>query len=227
MDRPTISSYVKQQAQKGRRQGPGPFVTISRQYGCDGYGIGQALVGRLNEDENQQQWRLFHKYFISELSKDTGVTEEIIERERLSRPTFIKDVVRTIRKTSTPDGFEIRNAITNMVRQVAVDGHAIIIGQGGAAATNDLENGINVRIEASKSWRISRISRTENLSRSAAVMKIEQADKQRKHLAQYYRDKNPRQPAFDLILDNAKFNSTQAAEVIFYALEQLELIEAK
>ena len=123
-----------------------------------------------------------------------------------------------------PDGYEIRNKITIMVRTAAFEGHAIIIGQGGAAATADLENGLSVRVEGPREWRITRVSYREKLKRQAAIARIEEIEKQRKHLRKIYEEKNPREPAFNLLIDNSMFNIEEAADLILFAMEQKKLV---
>jgi len=228
MARPTISSYIRDNLDDlGKKKKPGPFVTISRQYGCDGYALGELLVKKLNEREEEGKWRLFKKDLLKQLAEDTGLTEEVIEKERFSKPSLLKDFFRGMRHKGLPDGYEIRNKITIMVRTVAFEGHAIIIGQGGTAATADLENGLSVRIEGSKEWRIARVAVREKLSRQAAIARIERIERQRKHLRKIYEEKNPRQPAFNLVIDNSMFNIEQAAEQIIFAMEQKKLTGTK
>ena len=225
MAKPTLSSYIRDDLEQlDKKQEPGPFVTISRQYGCDGYELGDLLSKKLNERDDGKKWRLFKKEILKQLADDTGLTEEVIEKERLSKPSLLKDFLRGVRRSSIPDGYEIRNKITLMVRTVAFEGHAIIIGQGGTAATADLGNGLSVRLEASREWRIARVSLRENLKRQAAISRIEEVERQRKHLRKIYEEKNPREPAFNLVIDNSMFNIDQAVEMMLFAMEQKNLI---
>ena len=221
----TLSSYIRENLDDlSRKKEPGPFVTISRQYGCDGYELGELLVQTLNERDDSGQWRLFKKEMLKQLAEDTGLTEEVIEKERLTKPSLLRDFLRGVRQSGIPDGYEIRNKITVMVRTAAFEGHAIIIGQGGTAATADLDNGLSVRIEAPKEWRIVRVSLREKLKRQEAVARIEEVENQRKHLRKIYEQKNPRKPAFNLIMDNSVFTGEQIAEQTIFAMEQKKLL---
>jgi len=225
MAKPALSSYIKDNLEDiGKKKEPGPYLTVSRQYGCDGYELGDLLLKKLNERAGEPTWRLFKKEILKQLAEDTGLTEEIIEKERLAKASLLKDFFRGMRRGGIPDGYEIRNKITIMVRTVAFEGHAIIIGQGGTAATADLENGLSVRIEASKEWRIARVSRRESLNRQAAIARIESIEQQRKHLRKIYEQKNRREPAFNLIIDNSLFNIDQIADHIILAMEQKNLL---
>ena len=225
MPKPTLSSYIRENLDKIEKKEPGPFITISRQYGCDGYALGDLLVKKLNERAGDGKWRIFKKELLKQLAEDTGLTEAVIEKERLSKPSLLKDFFRGMRHKGLPDGYEIRNKITIMVRTAAFEGHAIIIGQGGTAATTDLDGGLSVRIEGPKEWRIARVSVREKLTRAGAVARIEEIEKGRKHLRKIYEEKNPREPAFNLSLDNAMFNIEQLADQIIFAMGQKKLIE--
>jgi hypothetical protein len=226
--RPTISSYIRENLDNldGKSE-PGPFITISRQFGCDGYKLGDILLKKLEERPDEQEWRLYKKEILTQLAEDSGLTEEVIEKERKAKPSIIREFFRGVRRNNLPGGYEIRNKITLMVRTVAFEGHAIIIGQGGTAATADLEGGISVRIEAPKEWRIVRVSRRDDMLKDAAATKLEKIEKERSHLRDIYEEKNPRKPAFNLNIDNSRFTLDEAADLIIYAMEQKGLIEAE
>jgi hypothetical protein len=226
MGKPTLTSYIRENLDGiTKKEAPGPYVTISRQYGCDGYELGDLLVKKLNEKEGAEKWRVYKKEILKQLAEDTGFAQEVIERERLTKPSLLRDFFRGMRgRGGIPDGFEIRNKITVMVRTVAFKGHAVIIGQGGTAAAADLENGLSVRIEAPREWRIARVSAREKLKRHEAIDRIDEIEKGRKHLRKIYEEKNPREPAFNLVVDNSMFNIEQATDLIIFAMEERNLL---
>jgi len=226
MTKPTISSYLRDHLDDiGTKKEPGPYITLSRQWGCDGIELGRMLVSKLNERDEQQRWKFYYKELLKQLAEDTGLTEEILEKERVSKPSLLKDFLRGLKKSGIPDGYEVRNNITMMVRTVAFEGYAVILGQGGTAATGDLANGLSVRVEAPKEWRIARICRRENLEKQAAIAKIEEIEKEREHLREIYERQNPRTPAFNLVFDNAMFNNEQIAELVVSSMEYKKLVE--
>ncbi|MBN1815910.1 MAG: cytidylate kinase-like family protein [Sedimentisphaerales bacterium] len=231
MTKPTLSSYLREHLDDfGKKQQPGPYVTISRQYGCDGYEIGDVLRDKLNarvENDPDRHWRVYQKEMLRQLAEDTGLSEEILEREQMARPSLFKDILRGIRKRNIPDGFEIRSKITEMIRAIAFEGYAIIIGQGGAAATADLDNGLSVRLEASKDWRIARVGSREQLTRQAALVRIEKVEKQRRYLRKIYEQTHPREPGFNLLIDNSIFSPEQVVDIILFAMELRGLVPKK
>jgi hypothetical protein len=226
MTKPTISSYLRNHLDDiGTKKEPGPYITLSRQWGCGGIELGEILIAKLNERDDEKRWKLYKKELLKQLADDTGLTEEILERERKSKPSLLKDFLRGLRKSSIPDGYEVRNKITMMVRTIAFEGHAVIIGQGGTAATGDLANGLSIRVEAPRDWRIARICRRENLEKQAAIAKIEEIEKERERLREIYERQNPREPAFNLVFDNAMFSNEQIADLVMMAMEEKNLVE--
>ncbi len=224
--KPTISSYLRDHLDDiGTKKEPGPYLTISRQWGCDGVDLCKTLVSKLNQRDPDQRWKLYQKELLKQLAEDTGLTEEILEKERVSKPSLLKDFFRGLKKSGIPDGYEIRNKITMMVRTIAFEGHAVILGQGGTAATGDLANGLSIRVEAPKDWRIARICRRENLDKQAAVTQITEIEKERDRLRQIYERQNSREPAFNLVFDNASFRNEQIADLVIASMEEKKLIE--
>jgi cytidylate kinase len=228
MTKPTISSYLRDHLDDiGTKQEPGPYVTISRQWGCDGYELGRILIEKLNERDEEQRWKLYYKEMLRQLAEDTGLTEEMLEKERKSKPSLLKDFLRGLKKNDIPDGYEVRNKITMMVRTIAFEGHAVIVGQGGTAATADLARGLSVRIEAPRDWRITRICRRDSLDKQTAIAKIAEYEKKREHLRLIYERQNPREPAFNLVFDNAMFSNEVIAEMIVKAMEEKGLVDKR
>jgi cytidylate kinase len=143
----------------------------------------------------------------------------MIERERHAMPSILKDFFRGMSKSGIPDGYEIRHKITYMVRSVACEGYAIIIGQGGTAATTDIAQGLSVRIEAPKNWRMIRVCRRDKISKEEALAKIEVEEEKRAYLRRIYEELNPRSPAFNLTFDNSILTAEQIASLIYCTMQ--------
>jgi hypothetical protein len=109
MTKPTISSYLRDHLDDiGTKKEPGPYITISRQWGCDGIELGQILVSKLNQRDDEQRWKLYQKELLKQLAEDTGLAEEILEKERKSKPSLLKDFLRGLKKNGIPDGYEVQ-----------------------------------------------------------------------------------------------------------------------
>jgi hypothetical protein len=215
MDRTKLSYYIHGRLDRPvTKRTPGPYVTISREPGCEGYLVGDLLLAKLNENDKQKRWQLYKKEILKQLAQEADLTEEIIEQQRHAIPSLMKDFFRGMSKGGIPD----------VVRMSAYQGHVIIIGQGGTAATTDIPNGLSIRIEAPKRWRMIRVCRRDNISREEAMEKIEQEEQKRMQIRKIYEEKNPHSPAFNLVVDNSVLAADQIASLLYYTMQLKKMI---
>jgi len=202
----------------------GPFVTLSRQYGCHGYFLGQLLVDMLNNEPAQQNtWRVYQREILDHLAAESDVAAEVLNRLRRQRPRMLVDFFRNL-SGKRPGGYEIRNRIANVLRALAFEGHAILIGMGGAGATGDMENGLRIRLEAPRDWRVAKVVESEGISPVKAGLLLQKRDKDRDQLRQVYAVRFPREPSFDLVYDCSTFSLSQMTQHIIQAMKLKKMI---
>lgn len=196
----------------------GPFITISRQFGCHGFSLGLLLLEILNDEANEIPWKIYHREILTRLATETNMAEELLDRERRAKPRVLVDFFRSLSKGKVPSGYEIRNRITAIIRGLAVQGHAILVGQGSAGAAADLPNGLSIRLEAPEEWRVKQIAFREGLTETQARLRIRAKERERDYLRKIYQAKFPRQPAFKLVYDCSEFSLAQIAQQVVYAM---------
>lgn len=192
----------------------GPFLTISRQFGCYGFSLGLLLLEILNEHTEDATWKIYHKEILAKLATETNLATEILEHQRRAKPSMLVDFFRSLSKERIPSGYEIRNRITTIIRGLVTEGHAIVIGQGGAGATHDLPNGVSVRLEGPLDWRVKQIAFREQLTETEAKLRIQAKEQEREYLRKIYQTRFPRKPAFHLTYDCSVFSLAQIAQHI-------------
>ncbi len=229
MAKPTFSEYLRFNLDDvNKKKDCGPFVTMSFEFGCNGSEIGQMLVGRINDRIDPitggDKWTLNEEGFLRQFAADTGVDEDFIKKERLTRPSFFKDLLRTFQRKNIPDSYEIFNGLAVLIRHAAYAGRCVILGQGSTAATADLDNGLHIRLKGSREWKIARLTCREDLNRQQAIVRLDQITKQHRFIRSMYRQRNPRQPAFHLVIDNSIFSDEQVVNLILTALEEQKMI---
>lgn len=207
--------------------GCGPFITISRQFGCWGFSLGLLLVDVLNEHlPPRQTWRILNKEILERLARETNVAAEILDLQRRTKPSFLVDFFRSLSDERIPSGYEIRNRITTIIRGEAIRGHAVVIGQGSAGATADLPNGLSIRLEAPMEWRIKQVAFREQVSDDKAREMIDEMEKQRQYIRDIYEVRFPRKPAFHLSYDCSVFTLAKIAQHVTYAMKLRGMIAA-
>ncbi len=200
----------------------GPFVAISRQFGCGGFSLGLLLLDLLNDyAEEGKSWHIYHKDILDNLANDTGLAKEIIDRERRAKPRLLKNFFRTVSGQGgrIPSGMEIRNRMTKIIRELAVEGRAILVGQGSAHATADLPNGLSVRLVAPQAWRVKQVAFREGLTETQAKLRVREETEQREYLRKIYERKFPYKPEFSLTFDCSAFSLAQIATLVGRAMK--------
>jgi len=225
--RTNLATFMREKRQADEQsRTPGPFLTISRQYGCHGYFLGLLLVDMLNSNlpGERNPWKVYQREILEHLSQETDVAADVLNRLRRERPRLLVDFFRNLSPKRKPGGFEIRNRIANIIRGLAYEGHAIIIGMGGAGATADIENGLRIRLEGPKDWRVNRVVEAEGVSPVEARLLLQKHDKQRDHLRQIYATRFHREPAFDMVYDASSFSLAQMTQHICHAMKLKKMI---
>ena len=198
----------------------GPFVTISREYGCHGFSLGLLLLEILNDDaEPGKAWRIYHREILENLAAETDTAADVLEKERRSKPRPLVEFFRALGKKRPPSGYEIRNRISETIRKLAIEGHAILIGQGGAGAVQDLANGLSVGLEAPEDWRVKQIAFREGLTETEAKLSVREKQQEREYLRRTYKSRSQRTPAFHVVYDCSVFTLAQIARQIVLALK--------
>jgi cytidylate kinase len=225
MGRPTLKGYIKENKPfDGDKPQTGPFLTISREFGCSGYELADIIASRLNEELGEDKWKVYRKEILRKLAKESGHSVEAIEKARVEKTGFLYEILKNVRINAAPDSYQIRSQIAIMVRQIAAEGHSIIVGQGGAAATCDIDNGLSIRIEAPESWRQQRVCKREGINKEQAAQRLKEIEQARQYLRQTYAKVNPRVPAFNLTIDNSMFTPEQVADIIILAMKQRGMV---
>jgi len=198
----------------------GPFVTISRQFGCHGFSTGLLLLDLLNDGADpDESWKIYHREILTRLATETDMAEAILDRQRRAKPRLITGFFKSLGKGRIPSGMQVRNQITTIIRGLAIEGRAIIIGQGGSGATMDLPNGLSVRLEAPEDWRVKQVAFRDGLTETQSRMRIRAKEREREYLRKLYQAKFRRTPAFNLLFDCSEFSLAQIAQQIVYALK--------
>ncbi len=219
MAKVTLAKYMREQPGKGAEHHCGPFVTVSRQYGCWGFSLGLLLTEILQEHAHPGEgWKIYHKDILEKLATETNLAAVLLDEQRTHKPRLMVDLFRSLSGVKIPSGYEVRNRITTIIRGLAIQGRAIIIGQGGGGATRDLPNGLSIRLEAPEEWRIQQICFREGVTAATAKKQIHEKEAEREFLRKTYDTKFPHKPPFNLTYDCSVFTLAKIAQHVVYAM---------
>lgn len=142
-----------------------PCVTISRQFGCEGFPLAVQLQ-KLFEQGSGESWSIFDKVLIDRITQDEEIAMTLMKS--------LEDPARYLESFGFhPRGdFTSDEAFAKMAASIlhfAQDGNAIIVGRGGAVLCRKLANSFHFRLEAGRDWRVAGLARRMGIAASAAA----------------------------------------------------------
>ena len=220
-----LVSYLRKKYEESQHasQNEGPVITISRECGCPAKTIARKLCEVLSERHDKYgkkyQWKWYSKEILDESAKQLQTD-----------PSKIKYVFETAKKSTLEDFLgsfshyyqsdeKIRNTIGKVIRDLALQGHAIIVGRGGIAITRDIPNSLHINLEAPLEWRMIRVSERDNISLEKAKEVCIETDKKRKEFRDYYEGKDNDYTRPDLTFNCMTLSIDEIVELIVKAIE--------
>lgn len=196
-----------------------PFVTISREFGCEAIPLALRLAEILNERCRPFfTWVAYDRALLEKVAAATdlqrGVVESIDSRRREVMTQFYDSVLNP----GLPQTASYRK-LAEVVRSLAIHGHTILVGRGSHLITQDLKTGMHLRLVASRDWRVQKVASDRGLSHVDAQNIVDQQAGERDQFLTTTFRTDPNEPFnFDLLIDNSRFNLDQLAEIVFTAL---------
>lgn len=196
-----------------------PCVAISREFGCEALALAHQLVETLNERCRPSiPWVDYDRALLDKVAEDPGMQRAILDMLDEKRRVAMGKLFDTIINQKAPDAVVVRR-LAEIIRTLAVHGHAVLVGRGSSLVTQDLRNGMHIRLVAPRAWRVHAIAANRNLTMSEAEKTVADGEKQRHHYINTFFVLDPDFPfPHDLVIDNSRFNLMQIVEIVFTAL---------
>ncbi|MGA2140710.1 MAG: cytidylate kinase-like family protein [Verrucomicrobiia bacterium] len=196
-----------------------PFVAISREFGCEALALAEQLVETLNERCRPSiPWVDYDRELLDKVAEDPGMQRAILDMLDDKRRVAMGKLFDTIINRQDTDALVVRK-LAEVIRTLAVHGHAVLVGRGSSLVTQDLRNGMHIRLVAPRAWRVHAIATNRNLSMTEAEKTVTEGEKQRHHYINTFFVLDPDFPfPHDLVIDNSRFNLMQIVEIVFTAL---------
>jgi cytidylate kinase len=202
-----------------------PFViTISRQIGSGGAYIGQQLAKKMNIDYVDRE-------ILSKAAKQLAVVEEDLESRDEKLLSFWKSFFHINSfaadyhlppQMDFPFDREIFDAEADVIRHIAAERSAVIIGRCGFHILREHSNRVSIFLHADIPFRSKRVQDIYNLTEKTAMEMITRTDKDRAHYIDTFTGKKWTDSLqFDLTLDTGKIGLDKSTKLILNYLESI------
>ncbi|NOU45798.1 MAG: cytidylate kinase-like family protein [Bacteroidales bacterium] len=222
-----LNKYFDEQFQEKilqNQQQKNPFVTISRQTGCNSYEISKELVNLINQ-HGKSRWKLINKEIIelsvNELNVDPHKIKTLFDAEKRGH---LDEIIRAFGNKYYKSDNSIRKSIKLLIRNIATEGNVVLVGRAGAVVTGDLPNGIHIRLEAPLDWRVKNMAHKKNISLAEGFALVTETDKNREQLFVDFGKKHINEIHFDLHFNNSTLTDSEISFLLFQLLLKRKLI---
>jgi cytidylate kinase len=197
-----------------------PYVTLSRQFGCQALPLATRLAELLNERMRPAYpWAAYDHEVLDRVARELQLSRSIVESLDNRRRDAMSELFDAVLNRKVDEALMYRK-MAEVIRSLATLGHAVLLGRGSYLITQDLPNGLHVRLVAPLEWRVQRFAENYNLPLAEARKVVEQGQKERETFLRTIIVQDPSHPVLhDLVFDYSKFDVAQVAEVIVTALE--------
>jgi cytidylate kinase len=195
------------------------FITISRQYGCEGAALAHRLVDILNERCRPSfPWVTYDHELLSKISTDPQLRKNVVKSLDNRRHEQMGKLFDTILNRKANDASEMRQ-LADVVRTLALLGRGILLGRGSYLITQDLKTGLHIKLIAPLDWRALRVSSTREVSHGEAKKIVTAGERRREQYMRKHFVEHPEHVIHpDLVIDNSRFNLVQMGEIVFTAV---------
>jgi cytidylate kinase len=188
-----------------------PTITLSRQFGCEGFPLAERLKALL-EEASGEPWNLFDKSLIDLVAKEEAIPVRLLKN--------LGDMSKAIEAFGMHSSEHITHdmafdKVARYLVQIAKVGDAILVGRGGAVLCHDLSNCFHFRLVAGFDWRVASCMRRTGMSEAEATAQVKENSRLREKFVSHCLGADITDPRlYDAIFNNERHTTEDMAQAI-------------
>jgi len=199
------------------------FVTVSREYGCAGFRIGNALATALNAELRgpaQTPWAVYDRKLVDMICKDHKLNRTLVETLDKQRKHVFSDYITGI-FTGEPSSIQVFKKCAATIFSLSSHGRVILIGRASSLITEKVAGGMHIRIVAPIDWRVEQVAAYEKIdSLSKAHRYVEKMDNEREKFARDFLGRSVSEPdIYHMVLNQQLLGVESIVELLLKAFE--------
>ena len=193
-----------------------PFVTISREFGCDAKQLAEQIIERLQAGNKDPEvpWIIFGKTRLLDVISQVQLSQDTVRMlEDYGDSSFAsyiqeqlfghKAQLTTIKK------------IGKLLHIMAERGNVVLVGSGASVLTRSLASGIHVRLYASLEWRCANYQSRWKLDKAAAHSEVLEKQEKREGFVKTYLGDDVANPSlYHLLINNERMDTRRIADLL-------------
>jgi cytidylate kinase len=226
-----LEKYLSErvQAEYSKMKDPGPVVTIAREYGCPAKLIARQLAEELTKKMLvkgiEVSWRYITKEIMAESARELDLDPTQIRYVfDYEQKGAIDEILSAQLTKYYKSDRKIRGTIARVIRNIACEGHVVIVGRGGVSIVHDILRSLHIMLVAPLEWRVLRISEKNAITQEEARKECIDTDKKRQQFRESFQGKNTDYTSFDLTINCMTLSIDEIVRIIIKAVEVKKLI---
>ena len=194
----------------------GPFITISRQTGCDARQVAESVADQLNRKYGITKWKWIDKDIIQRIAKELNTDDARVEGfYKGIEHSNLSEMIMAFSGSFVSDQ-RIKRAIEEVVLAICKEGFVVIVGRGGVSIAHDIRDSLHIRLMAPFYWRVENVMRKKNMNIEQAEEFVVDTDEKRFKLIQtFLKQKSINiDYLFDATINRNGFSIEQTASLI-------------
>lgn len=196
-----------------------PAIAISHQTGAGAPEIAETLAKRLQETEEAggSAWEVFDQQLIAKALQEQRWPKELAEKIAEEKRFFLDEVMDDL-FSLRPPSWVLMPQLIETTMNLAMRGHAILVGHGSTIVTAKLPNVFHVRLTGSLAGRVERVQRVRGLTHQEAVKFIKTKDHRReKYLKAHFHARTDNELLHDIAINTDRISEADAVTIMFEA----------
>jgi cytidylate kinase len=189
-----------------------PTVTLTREFGCEGYPVALKLQALL-EKKSGQPWVVMDRALLDAVAKDHHLSAELLQGIG-TKNRFLDDMLSTFspRWKSDKDYYRL---LCRHIIALAQEGNVILVGRGAVILTQETGNSYHFRIVAPMHYKADSIALRMGVSSGEAQDLIELRQRQRDDFLRDFLGRNIADPTlYHLLFNNARCPADRIAAIM-------------
>jgi len=222
-----LLAYFEKRVAPSKKEKTGvlPFITISRQTGCNGNELAFQIIKKLKQ--KNAAWKYINKEVLEESAKKLKLDESQIKYVfDTKEKSHADEILSAFSNRYYKSDRAVRKTITEVLQHYAREGNMIIVGRAGVATTRDFPGGLHIRLIAPYEWRAKALKKRKAFDQTDVAAFIKKHDKKKRKLIEHFCGKKIDDIQFDLTFNCETFSKAQIVEMVVEAMGLKKMIKA-
>lgn len=189
-----------------------PTVTLTREYGCEGYPVAEMLK-ELLEQRSGKPWVVMDRALLDAVAKDHNLSEQMLHNLG-SKNRFLDDMLSTFSPHWKSDKDYYR-LLCRQIVALATEGNVILVGRGASIITQHTGNCFHFRIVAPMGFKVKSVAARSDISPGKAQALVQEKQQQRDAFLKDFLGRDIADPTlYHLIFNNDRLSAERIAEIM-------------